>query len=89
MLSYKKRGDLLLCFAAHVLRFTTPIYYTVDAARRTVVSKDNLRFKVKACKDAHVILFESVGDVIAYEIVLGGSGNTVSGIRSGRQQVSN
>ena len=42
---------------------------------------------MQTCKDAHVILSSSIGDQQAYEIVLGGSGNTVSGIRTTRQHV--
>ena len=42
-------------------------------------------FKVMSCKDAHILLSTAVQDasITAYEIVIGGSENTISAIRRG------
>ena len=44
-----------------------------------------ITFKVKSCKDAHILLSTAFQDLSsnAYEIVLGGSENTISAIRRG------
>src|SRR5688572_16793997 len=44
-----------------------------------------ITFKVKSCKDAHILLSSAVQDLSnnTYEIVIGGSENTISAIRRG------
>ena len=73
-----------------VLAITYELYtsniYTYNKYWYRVGAKTYVAFKVKACNDAHVALFDEYMLDLAYEIVLGGSGNTISAIRRTRLQ---
>lgn len=60
--------------------------YTYNNYRYRVGAKTYVTFHVRACNDAHVALFDEYMLDIAYEIVIGGSVNTISAIRRTRQQ---
>ena len=79
--------DVTVRVSVHVLEFYTPADYDLDLVGYVVASKTSLLFQVQTCKDAHIILSSNIGETLAYEVVLGGSSNTVSGIRTTRQQV--
>lgn len=75
-------------FVVHTVDFYTDFKYDVTQSQYVVASRSWLTFKVRACKDAHVMLFSNAMTSEAYEVVIGGSSNTVTGIRDQRQQVS-
>ena len=70
------------------MRYHTEGVYNYDRATYVVASVTAMKFKVQICKDAIVGLFSNMGENVAYEIVIGGSGNNITGIRKERVQVS-
>ena len=71
--------------AVQVAMFNTSTTYSYTSAWYHAGSKKKyVTFKVQACHDAHVALFDQFMLDIAYEIVIGGSGNSLSAIRRTR-----
>ena len=79
---------MFLTIAVHTLQFHTEMAYDLSRAQYVVASRSSLTFKVRTCKDAHVMLFSNAAEMEAYEVVIGGSSNTITGIRARRQAVS-
>lgn len=74
------------CSIAVVYQMHTTTQYSYSSYWYRVGTKTYLQFKVKACNDAHVALFDEYLLEQAYEIVIGGSANTLSSIRRTRLQ---
>ena len=75
----------IFLFPAPVKEFLTPASYSYTNYRAGIGGATWTTFLVRACNDAHFGLMENVGDTIAYEVIIGGSGNTRTAIRRNRQ----
>jgi hypothetical protein len=58
--------------------------YNYDQHYYRVGSQTSIKFEVQACNDAHVVMFDHYQGLAAYEIVIGGHGNTLSFLRNAR-----
>ena len=72
---------------ARVMRYHTEAVYEYSRVTYMVARFTSMRFKVQTCKDAIVGLFSNMAEKTAYEIVIGGSNNNVTGIRRERLEV--
>lgn len=64
--------------------FSTSDIYDYARYWRRVDDRTSMSFKVAACHDAHVVLFNHHLTSVAYEIIIGGSGNQFTVIRRER-----
>ncbi len=62
-------------------RFFTPDQYSYETVIYRVFHTNGITFKVKACNDAHIALFDHYHTARAYEIVIGSNGNSVTRIK--------
>lgn len=67
-----------------VLSFYARAQYNLEQIVHRVTDLSALAFKVKACQDAHVVLFDHYHTDYAYEIVIGSSKNNYTNIRTKR-----
>lgn len=68
-------------------QFHTLDKYDYQQFTRNVDTETSVSLAVAACNDAHLILFNHHLNEVAYEIVIGGSGNQFTIIR--RQRLEN
>ena len=73
-----------LCVAATSMRFYTANEYIYNKIQFRVDGAYWAPFKVRACNDAHIALFDHHLTDMAYEIVFGSSGNQWTVIRKQR-----
>ena len=77
------------CIAGRVLNMTTLSDYSYQQLWFTTMSTESAVLRIMACRDAHIVLSETIGmGNNLYEIGLGIIGNTVSVIREGLQGVN-
>lgn len=59
----------------------TPNAYNYNNFNKRIDDQTSVVFRVQACNDAHVVLFDKHQTNVAYEIVIGGSSNEWTYIR--------
>ncbi len=65
-------------------RFHTPDKYDYEQVVSRSYKDKAMVFKVRACNDAHIALFDHYHTDLAYEIIFGGGSNTYTWIRKYR-----
>lgn len=73
-----------LLISARVAVLHTIDEYNYNQHYYRIGQQTSITFQVQACNDAHIVLFDHYQGLAAYEIVIGGHGNTLSFVRNAR-----
>jgi hypothetical protein len=76
--------DSFSVYIARAIGLYTSDQYSYNQHYFSIGTKTSVKFQVQACNDAHVVLLDSYMRIEAYEIIIGGGGNTLSFLRRTR-----